>query len=64
MIADHTAGTGTLALTTVDAGVIVLTGSNTYSGATTVSGGTLALSGANGTALNSSSWTINNGGAC
>ncbi|MDR3459788.1 MAG: autotransporter-associated beta strand repeat-containing protein [Verrucomicrobiae bacterium] len=40
-----TNGIGTVALTKVGAGIITLTGSNTYSGATSIKGGTLALAG-------------------
>jgi filamentous hemagglutinin family protein len=40
-------------------GTLILQGTNTYSSATTINNGTLTLSGANGSALNSPSFTIN-----
>jgi autotransporter-associated beta strand protein len=43
LIADHTSGTGTVALTKTGTGTQTLTGANTYTGATTISAGTLAL---------------------
>ena len=46
-------GSGNMALNKTGHGTQILTGANTYSGATTNWAGTLALSGANGSALNS-----------
>ncbi len=48
VIADHTTGTGTVALTKTGSGTITLSGANTYSGPTTISAGTLQI-GNNGT---------------
>ena len=45
VIADHTAGTGTVAVTKTGSGAITLAGTNTFTGATTVSAGTLSLTG-------------------
>jgi fibronectin-binding autotransporter adhesin len=44
VIADHTSGTGTVALTKTGTGTETFSGVNTYTGATTISGGTLAVS--------------------
>lgn len=52
-------GSGVTSLTKADAGMWVLTNSNTYSGTTTISGGTLAIT--NGNALGSGSVTIAGG---
>jgi autotransporter-associated beta strand protein len=52
-------GTGTVALTTAGSGALVLTGNNTYSGATTVGGGTLTV--AAGGAIGSASRIYVNG---
>ncbi len=43
VIADHTTGTGTLALTKTGTGTITLAAANTYTGGTAINGGTLAL---------------------
>ncbi|MEY4938928.1 MAG: hypothetical protein RIQ93_663 [Verrucomicrobiota bacterium] len=43
VIADHTAGTGTLALTKTGTGTITLSGTNTYSGGVHLNGGVLGL---------------------
>jgi autotransporter-associated beta strand protein len=63
VIADHTSGSGTLALTKTGAGTQTLTGANTYSGSTTISGGTLTAAASSGSALASTSGvTVNSGG--
>jgi autotransporter-associated beta strand protein len=49
LIADHTSGTGTIALTKTGTGTQTLSGANTYTGATTVNGGMLLVNGALGT---------------
>ena len=51
---------GSAGLTTLGSGTLTLGGSESYSGATTINAGTLLLSGT-GTALNSTSWTVNAG---
>ena len=43
VLADHTSGTGTLALSKTGSGTITLSGANTYSGGTNLNGGSLAL---------------------
>jgi len=48
-IADHSKGTGTLALVKTGSGVEILSGSDTYTGGTTVSGGTLEYTGTSAT---------------
>ena len=60
VIADHTSGTGTLALTKTGSGTETLSGVNTYTGATTINAGTLNVSGslASGSAV-----TVNNSGS-
>ena len=60
VIADHTSGTGTVALTKTGAGTQTLSGTNTYTGATTVNAGTLNITGslASGSAV-----TVNNSGS-
>lgn len=59
VIADHAAGTGTLALTKTGAGSQTLTGANTYTGATTVNAGSLFV---NGSTASGSAVTVNNSG--
>lgn len=61
IIADHSAGTGTVALTKADNGTATLSGANSYTGKTTINGGTLMV-GANEVLPNSSVVEINNGG--
>jgi fibronectin-binding autotransporter adhesin len=58
VIADSTAGT--LGVAKLGSGTLVLSGDNTYSGATTVSGGTLNLTG-NRTASTVGAFTVNTG---
>jgi autotransporter-associated beta strand protein len=54
---------GTGGLTLGGAGTLLLVASNTgYSGAAVISGGTLALTGSAGSLINSSAFTVNNGG--
>ncbi len=60
VIADHTSGTGTLALTKTGSGTETLTGTNTYTGATTVNSGTLLI---NGSLASASATTVNNSGS-
>lgn len=55
------AGGGPLALAKAGTGSWTLTTNHTFTGSTTVSGGTLALSGANGTLLTTSSYTLSGG---
>jgi fibronectin-binding autotransporter adhesin len=64
VIANHTSGTGTVALTKTGTGTITLSGGNTFTGNTTVSGGTLTLStGSGNSALGSTGGiTVNTGG--
>jgi autotransporter-associated beta strand protein len=59
VIADHTSGTGTVALTKTGTGTITLSGANTYSGLTTVSAGILNIQNATalGTTTNGTSVT-------
>jgi fibronectin-binding autotransporter adhesin len=60
VIADHSAGTGTLALTKTGSGAQTLTGTNTYTGATTVNAGSLFV---NGSTAAGSAVTVNNSGS-
>jgi fibronectin-binding autotransporter adhesin len=63
VIADHTSGTKTLALTKTGSGTETLTGINTFTGSTIINGGTLTLAAGSPGALNStSSITVNSGG--
>ena len=54
---------GSLGLTKIGAGKLVLAGDNNYGGATTVSGGTLTLSGNNSIGANGGNVTVNGAGA-
>ncbi|MGA2605815.1 MAG: autotransporter-associated beta strand repeat-containing protein [Verrucomicrobiia bacterium] len=61
-IADHTVGTGTMAVT-VGGGVLTLSGNNTYSGGTTInSGGTLKLGSALALGSTADNTVVNSGG--
>ena len=61
VIADHNTGTGTVALTDTGTGTEILTGANTYTGATTISGGgTLDVSGT-GAGIASNTINVTNG---
>jgi autotransporter-associated beta strand protein len=64
VIADHTSGTGTVALTKTGTGTITLSGINTFTGTTIVNGGTLALAAAPTTSAlgSTTSITVNSGG--
>ena len=63
VIADHSSGTGTLALTKTGSGTETLTGINTFTGSTTINGGTLTLAAGSPGALNSTSLiTVNSSG--
>ena len=59
VIADHSSGTGTVALTKTGTGTQTLTGANTYTGATTVNGGSLFV---NGSTAFGSTLSVNNSG--
>ncbi len=61
-IADHSTGTGTVALTKVGTGTLTLSGANSYSGATTVSAGALNIQNSAGLG-NSSGVTVATGSA-
>lgn len=60
VIADHTSGTGTVALIKAGSGSQTLTGTNTYTGATTVNAGSLFV---NGSTASGSAVTVNNSGS-
>ncbi len=61
VIADHSSGTGTVALTKTGTGTITLSGTNTYSGGTTISAGTLMMSGLGTLGSTSGALTVNGG---
>jgi rhamnogalacturonan endolyase len=56
-------GDGTTALAKVGAGVLTLTGTNTYSGGTAISGGTLMINNTGGSGTGSGAVTVATGGA-
>jgi autotransporter-associated beta strand protein len=60
VIADHTSGTGTIAVTKTGNDVLTLSGANSYSGKTTLNGGTLII-GSGENIPNASVLEINNG---
>ena len=61
-IADHTVGTGAMAVT-VGGGVLTLSGNNTYSGVTTInSGGTLKMGSANALGSTAGNTVVSSGG--
>ncbi len=61
VIADHSSGTGTVALTKTGTGTITLSGANTYSGGTTINAGTLMLAGTGTLGVTSGALTLNGG---
>ncbi len=61
VIADHTSGTGKIALVKDGTSTLTLSAANAYSGGTTINGGTLVATGA-GSATGSGSVSVNNGG--
>lgn len=61
VIADHTSGTGTIAVTKTGNDVLTLSGANSYTGKTTLNGGSLII-GSGENIPNSSVLEINNGG--
>lgn len=62
VIADHSSGTGMLAVTKTGSGTITLSGTNTFTGTTTINGGTLTAAGTSGSALGSTTSIIVNSG--
>jgi len=59
VIADHTAGTGVVALAKIGSAAVTLSGPNTYSGGTTITAGTLVAG--SSTALGTGTITLNGG---
>jgi autotransporter-associated beta strand protein len=62
VIADHSSGTGTVALTKTGTGTITLSGANTYSGGTTVGAGTLFVNNTSGSGTGTGTVTVNGTG--
>ncbi len=62
VIADHTSGTGTVALTKTGTGTITLSGANTYTGTTTVNAGSLFANNTSGSGTGTGTVTVNNTG--
>lgn len=63
VIADHSSGTGTLALTKTGAGGETLTGANTYTGLTTISAGFLNIQNATALGTTAAGTTVSSGAA-
>ena len=61
VIADHTSGTGTVALTKTGSGTITLSGTNTYSGGTAFNAGTISISSDANLGASSGGLTFNGG---